>query len=160
MKRLAEKAIAGMSTFGVAFSSCILPDVGRPIFTFEHDDEMEIGMGIHGEAGVKRCRLMTSDALAEKLTGDLLADTGIRAGDEIAVLVNGLGATSKEELFIFYHDVSEKLAASGVKVYKVYVGEYATSMEMSGASLTLLKLDGELKHYLDAPAFSPFTSLY
>ena len=160
VKRLAEKAIAGMSTFGVAFSSCILPDVGRPIFTFEHDDEMEIGMGIHGEAGVKRCRLMTSDALAEKLTGDLLADTGIRAGDEIAVLVNGLGATSKEELFIFYHDVSEKLAASGVKVYKVYVGEYATSMEMSGASLTLLKLDGELKHYLDAPAFSPFTSLY
>lgn len=159
VKRMAEKAIAAMSSYGVAFSSCILPDVGKPIFSF-NDDEMEIGMGIHGEPGVQRGKMMTSKELADSLTNAILADADIREDDEVAVLVNGLGATSREELYIFFHDVNEILKAKGVKVHCANIGEYATSMEMAGASLTLMKLDDELKHYLDLPAWSPLLNAF
>lgn len=159
VKRLAEKAGENTATFGVAFSSCILPDVGKPIFVFD-DDEMEIGMGIHGEPGVKRGKMITSEELASHLTGELLSDLSIQQGDKVAVLVNGLGSTSREELYILYNDVSATLAEKGVAVHRVYVGEYATSMEMAGASLSLMKLDDELTHYLDEPAVSPFTNFY
>lgn len=159
VKRIAEKTISRTSTYGVAFSSCILPDVGRPIFTFE-EDEMEIGMGIHGEPGVHRGKMMTSAELAERLTDELVRDASIEAGDKVAVLVNGLGATSREELYIFYNDVAPLLARRGVTVHRTFVGEIATSMEMAGASLSLLKLDEELQRYLDAPACSPFTNLF
>lgn len=157
--RIAQKVNANLATFGVAFSSCILPDVGKPIFTFE-EDEMEIGMGIHGEPGVNRTKMMTSQELAQQLTDGLLADAAIQAGDQVAVLVNGLGATSREELYVFYNDVHAILQSKGVKVHRVYVNEFATSMEMAGASLSLLKLDDELIHYLDKPAQSPLTNFF
>ena len=157
VKRVTEKALERISTFGVAFSSCILPDIGKTIFEIA-DDEMEIGMGIHGEPGVKRGKMQSSQEIAEQLTDAVLQDLSIRAGDKVAVLVNGLGATSREELYIFYHDISKLLAKAGVLVHKVFVDEFATSMEMAGASLSLLKLDDELTAYLDMPASTPFAN--
>lgn len=153
--RVTEKALSNLATFGVAFSSCILPDVGNPIFELG-GDEMEIGMGIHGEPGVHRGRMRQSAEIARRLTGDLLKDISLRKGDSAAVLVNGLGATSREELYILYNDVAAILEKEGITVARAYVGEYATSLEMAGASLTLLKLDDELLGYLNAPAFTPF----
>lgn len=159
VQRMAEKAGENTATFGVAFSSCILPDVGKPIFTF-NDDEMEIGMGIHGEPGVHHGKMLTSEELARHLTGRLLEDLSLQKADKVAVLVNGLGATSREELYLFYNDISAILQQKGICVHRVYVGEFATSMEMAGASLSLMKLDDELTHYLDQSAFSPFTHFF
>lgn len=159
VKRLAEKAGERTATFGVAFTSCILPDVGKPIFTFQ-EDEMEIGMGIHGEPGVHRGAMMTSRELARRLTNRLIEDLGLQPGDRVAAMVNGLGATSREELYIFSGDILPLLRERGIGVHRTYVGEFATSMEMSGASLSLMKLDDELTHYLDQPAHSPMTHLF
>lgn len=155
VKRVTEKALENIATFGVAFSSCILPDIGKHIFEIG-EDEMEVGMGIHGEAGIKRGKMQTSAEIAAQLTPAVLKDLSIAAGDRVAVLVNGLGATSREELYIFYNDVSALLADAGVEVHRVFVDEYATSLEMAGASLSLMKLDDELTAYLDAAAGSPF----
>jgi dihydroxyacetone kinase len=117
---------------------------------------MEIGMGIHGEPGVRRGRLEPADKIAEALTGSILDDLPVSRGDEVAVLVNGLGATPPEELYVLYRKVHMLLIGHGIRVHRAYVGEYATSLEMAGCSLTLLRLDGELKRLLDAPAESPF----
>lgn len=155
----AEKALRNTRTMGVALSPCILPEVGKPSFTIA-DNEMEIGMGIHGEPGIQTSKVLTAEdtvcTLLEKMDTELcFAD-----GDEVAVMVNGLGATPMEELFILYRSVHAWFAARGVKVFMPHVGEFATSMEMAGASLTVMKLDDELKAYLRAPAITPFyTSL-
>jgi dihydroxyacetone kinase-like protein len=142
---------------GVALSPCIIPQVGKPGFTIG-DDEMEIGMGIHGEPGIDRTKLQTADQIAETLTRTILEDGPYESGDEVAVLVNGLGATPQEELYIVYRKVDEILKEKGINVYHTYVGEFATSMEMAGMSLSILKLDDELKALLSAPAYSPFFS--
>lgn len=155
VKAAALKAVANTRSMGVALSPCTVPEAGRPTFTIG-DDEMEIGMGIHGEPGVRRGKLETADQIAATLTAAVIKDIPYKSGDEVAVLVNGLGATPKEELYLLYRKVWELLRAAGIKVYRPYVGEYATSMEMAGASLSLLKLDDELKRLLDAPADSPF----
>jgi dihydroxyacetone kinase-like protein len=155
VKAAALKAIANTRSMGVALSPCTVPEAGRPTFTIG-DDEMEIGMGIHGEPGVRRGKLETADQIAATLTSAVLKDMPFKSGDEVAVLVNGLGATPKEELYLLYRKAWELLRDAGVKVYRPYIGEYATSMEMAGASLSLLKLDSELKRLLDAPADSPF----
>ena len=157
VKRIAKKTIENTATYGVAFSSCTLPDIGKPMNEMG-ENEMEVGMGIHGEPGVLRTSMRTSAALAQELTSALLNDLSARSGDRMAVLVNGLGATSREELYIFYNDVAPLLSQAGIQVHSVYVGEYATSLEMAGASLSLLKLDDELTQYLDMDAFSPFIS--
>jgi dihydroxyacetone kinase len=140
---------------GVALSPCTVPSAGRPTFTIG-EDEMEIGMGIHGEPGVRRGPLETADQIAGELTRAILADLPYRRGDAVAVLVNGLGATPKEELYILYRSVARILADEGIRVHRVWVGEYATSLEMAGASLTLLRLDDELRTLVDAPAETPF----
>lgn len=155
VKAAAEKAVANTRSMGVALSPCTVPEAGRPTFTIG-DDEMEVGMGIHGEPGVRRTKLEPADKIAETLTQAIVKDLPFQAGDEVAVLVNGLGATPKEELYILYRRVKSLLDEAGIRVYRPYVGEYATSMEMAGASLSLLKLDAELKRWLDAPAESPF----
>ena len=155
VKRIAEKAVASTRSMGVALTSCTVPAAGRPTFTIG-DDEMEIGMGIHGEPGVRRGKLESADQIAETLLNAILADMPLDSGAEVAVLVNGLGATPQEELYIVYRKVHQLLARHGVKVYRPYVGEYATSMEMAGCSVSLLKLDDELKALLDAPAVTPF----
>ena len=153
--RLTRKVVANTCTMGVALTSCTVPAAGVPTFSIG-DDEMEIGMGIHGEAGVHRGPLESADAIAERLTRDVLDDLPFSAGDRVAVLVNGLGATPVEELYILYRKARQIMDADGLAVHRTYIGEYATSLEMAGASLTLLKLDDEVTRLLDAPAQSPF----
>jgi len=153
--RVTQKTVANICTMGVALSSCTLPAVGVPTFTIG-EGEMEIGMGIHGEAGVHRGPLETADQIAERLTHAVLDDLPFTRGDSAAVLVNGLGATPPEELYVLYRRMRQILDGEGVRVHRSYVGEYATSLEMAGASLSLLRLDDELTRLLDAPAFSPF----
>ena len=150
-----KRALANMRSMGVALSPCIIPRVGKPTFTLG-DDEMEIGMGIHGEPGIKRGKLQTADEIGETLLNAILEDGPYAEGDEVAVLVNGLGATPQEELYIVYRKVDEILKERGITVYHTYVGEFATSMEMAGMSLTVMKLDDELKRLLSAPAYTPF----
>jgi dihydroxyacetone kinase-like protein len=117
---------------------------------------MEIGMGIHGEPGVRRGKLAPADRITELLLDALLGDLPLAPGAEVSVLVNGLGATPKEELYVMYRRVHQLLAGRGVQVYRPYIGEYATSMEMAGASVSLCQLDAELRPLLDAPAATPF----
>jgi dihydroxyacetone kinase-like protein len=150
-----KKAVFNTRSMGVALSPCTVPAAGVPTFTIG-DDEMEIGMGIHGEAGVHRGPLESADQIAERLTRAVLDDLPYNEGDTVAVLINGLGATPPEELYVLYRKVKQMLDAEGITVHRAYVGEYATSLEMAGASLSLLKLDDELTRLLDAPAKSPF----
>jgi len=153
--RIAKKAGENTCTMGVALSPCTVPAAGVPTFTIG-DDEMEIGMGIHGEAGVRRGPLESADAITEQLVRAVLDDLPFESGDSVAILVNSLGATPPEELYVMYRKARQMLAAEGISVYRSYVGEFATSLEMAGASITLCKLDDELKSLLDAPASSPF----
>jgi phosphoenolpyruvate---glycerone phosphotransferase subunit DhaK len=155
VKRIAEKAIAHTRSMGVALSPCTVPAAGRPTFTIG-EDEMEIGMGIHGEPGVRRGKLEPADKITGILMETILADMDLAKGDEVSVLVNGLGATPKEELYVMYRRIHKILDGRGIKVHRPYLGEYATSMEMAGASVSLLRLDAELKTLLDAPAWTPF----
>ncbi len=151
----AEKALANTRSMGVALSPCTVPMAGRPTFTIG-EDEMEIGMGIHGEPGVKREKLQSADQITERMAAAILDDLKPQAGDRVAVMVNGLGATPPEELYIIYRKVHEILSGKDIAVHRAYVGEYATSMEMAGASITLMRLDDELVELLDHPAQSPF----
>jgi phosphoenolpyruvate---glycerone phosphotransferase subunit DhaK len=150
-----EKALANIRTMGVALSPCTVPRAGKPTFSIG-EDEMEIGMGIHGEPGMKREKLQSADEITQRMTTAILDDLQPKAGDRLAVMVNGLGATPPEELYIIYRKVHEILAGRGMNVHRAYVGEYATSMEMAGASLTLFRLDDELTALLDHPAHTPF----
>lgn len=150
-----EKALANTRSMGVALSPCIVPRVGRPGFTLG-EGEMEIGMGIHGEPGIKREALQSADEITERITLAILEDLQPPSGSSVAVMVNGLGATPPEELYIMYRKVHELLGERDLSVHRAYVGEYATSMEMAGASITLLQLDAELTELLDAPAHTPF----
>ncbi|HJP88461.1 MAG TPA: dihydroxyacetone kinase subunit DhaK [Candidatus Limnocylindrales bacterium] len=150
-----ERAAAGTRTMGVALSPCTIPAAGVPTFELPIG-QMEIGMGIHGEPGVRRGPLATADAIAAELMHSILGDLPYGRGDEVGVLVNGLGATPKEELYILYRSVGRILDGEGIRVHRVWVGEYATSLEMAGASVTLIQVDDELKRLLDAPAETPF----
>lgn len=150
-----QSACDEIRSLGVALGPCTIPAIGTPNFEID-DDEMEIGMGIHGEQGIERCKLKTADEIAEVLVDRVASDYPLQAGDEVAVLVNSLGGTPLEELYIVYRKVDELLKARGVKIYRPYVGRYACSMEMPGMSLTLMKLDDERKRLLDAPCASPF----
>jgi dihydroxyacetone kinase-like protein len=151
----AQQVVANTRSMGVALSSCTIPAVGKPTFTLA-EGAMELGMGIHGEPGLERSPLQTADEVATIMTEKVLADLPFQAGDEVAVLVNGLGATPPEELYLLYRRAQLILSERGVDICRAYVGEYATSMEMAGASITLCRLDEELKRCLLAPAYSPF----
>ena len=142
-------------TVGFAFTPCIIPEIGHPNFTLA-EDEMAMGMGIHGEPGVWNGPVKTSDELAAESLETILKDMPVEAGEEVAVLINGLGATSVEELYIFSGSVRKILDEKGIRVYRTYVGEYATSMEMAGASLSICKLNDTLKGYLEYPVHTPF----
>lgn len=155
VRRIADKTNQNTATFGVALSSCQLPSADKPIFEMPAND-MEIGMGIHGEPGVRHGKLVTSAELAGNLIPALINDLSLAANDQVAVLINGLGATSREELYIFYRDTVNQLNADGITPIRSYVGEYGTSLEMAGLSISLLKLDTELLSLLDEPANSPF----
>lgn len=155
---VAEKACERVSTVGFAFSPCRIPGRTAPVFQLE-DDEMELGMGIHGEPGISRTKLKTSKEIANEIVERLIKDQGLTGEEEVAVLVNSLGGTSKEELYIFYRDVKNILDEKKISIHKVYIGEYATSMEMIGASLSLFVLDDELKELLEYPGKTPFLSV-
>ncbi|KXG76965.1 PTS-dependent dihydroxyacetone kinase, dihydroxyacetone-binding subunit DhaK [Fervidicola ferrireducens] len=154
VKAVAEKVIKNVRSMGMALTPCIVPAAGKPTFTIG-DDEMEIGMGIHGEPGTMRTNIMKADEIVDHLMSKILADLPFESGAEVAVMVNGLGGTPLMELFILNRRVSQILDEKGIKVYRTYVGEFMTSLEMAGASITLLKLDDELKSLLDAPADTP-----
>lgn len=155
VKRVAQKAVDNTRSLGVALGPCTIPLVGKPNFEIS-DDEMEIGMGIHGEQGVERLKMRTADEVATTLVDRVVNDLPFVVGDEVAVLVNSLGATPLEELYVLYRKIDELLREKGLVLHKPYVGRYACSMEMQGMSLSLMKLDDELKRLLDAPADSPF----
>lgn len=150
-----ERALAGVRSMGVALSPCVIPRTREPSFQIG-EDEMEIGMGIHGEPGVKREHLADADAIVDRLASEVLDDLNVASGQRLAVMVNGLGATPREELYIMYRRLHQILEQRGVAVHRAYVGEYATSMEMAGASITVFRLDDELQELLDAPAHTPF----
>ena len=149
--RITREALERTRSIGVALSGTTLPTVGHPNFDVP-EGEMEIGMGIHGEPGVRRGPLLPADEVVDDMMQRLLTDFGELDGSSFAVLVNGLGATPLEELYIIYRRVHHKLLEAGHRVHRAFVGEYATSLEMAGASVSLLRLDDELTAYLDAPA--------
>ena len=148
--RIAQKAADACVSAGTALTPCIVPQAGKPTFTIG-EDEMEMGMGIHGEPGVWRGKLKAADAIADELAQMLLTDQALGAGDRVSVLVNSLGATPPEELYIVYRRIRGILSERGVKIVMPLVGRYATSMEMTGLSLTMCRLDDELETLLKAP---------
>jgi dihydroxyacetone kinase-like protein len=152
---VAQRAADQVRTMGVALSACTVPAVGKPTFSIG-DDEMEIGMGIHGEPGVRRGRLQPARAIADQLFDPILVDLSLSAGQRVAVLVNSLGATPAEELFILFDRIADRCDDVGLSIGQSLVGRYATSMEMAGASLTILPLDAKLEAYLSAPAACAF----
>jgi dihydroxyacetone kinase-like protein len=149
-ERIARKANAHTFTMGVALSPCSLPQTRRPNFELP-EGEMEIGMGIHGEPGVRRGPLRTAREVADEMLDAIFAECDVGRGDEVAVLVNGLGATPPMELYILMKRVSERLADRGTRIRASWVGNYCTSLEMAGASITLHRLDGELATMLERP---------
>lgn len=154
VQKTAEKVIANVRSMGMALSPCTVPAAGKPSFTLA-DNEVEIGMGIHGEPGTHRESARTADETAEYLLNKILGDITLNAGDEVAVMVNGLGGTPLMELYVVNRKVAALLAQKNIKIAKTYVGNYMTSLEMAGFSITVLKLDNELKELLFAPADTP-----
>lgn len=152
---VAKRANASVRTMGVGLSPCILPEVGKPTFTIE-EGQMELGMGIHGEPGYYKGEIQTADEVAETIVAKISSDLSLEAGNEVSVLVNGLGATPLEEQYIIFRKVSSILKEKNISMDKVYIGEYATSLEMAGLSISILKLDEELKRLLNTPYITPF----
>lgn len=152
--RIAKKANDNTRTMGVGLSPCSLPQTGKPSFHLE-DDEMEIGLGHHGEPGVEKGKLQSADEVVDRLLGDILNDMPINKGEKVSVLINGLGSTTRMELYIVFRRVEQILKDMGIQIYRSFVGNYSTSLEMGGCSLTLMKLDEELIEVVDYPADCP-----
>ncbi|MCU1632434.1 MAG: dihydroxyacetone kinase [Micrococcaceae bacterium] len=152
---VAEDIIDHTATMGVGLRPTILPTTGKPSFDLG-EGEMEVGIGIHGEPGFHRGELETADKIAETLTDRLVTDLGLASGARVAVLVNGMGATPLEELYLLFRRVHQILTEKGITIERKYVGEYATSLEMAGASISLLALNDDRLALLNAPAQSPF----
>jgi phosphoenolpyruvate---glycerone phosphotransferase subunit DhaK len=151
IKELAERVNGNVRSMGMALTSCTPPESGEPIFDIG-EDEIEIGIGIHGEPGVERKQVEPADRIVEELLGKILDDSVDFSDSEVAVIVNGMGGTPLMELYVAYAHVHDVLEREGVNVWRMpYVGDYMTSLEMAGFSITLLKLDDEMKNYLQAP---------
>ena len=158
VQAVAQKVVDNVRTMGMAIKPCTVPAAGKPGFELS-DDEMEVGIGIHGEPGTHREPLKSADEIVDMLLEKILADIDY-ADSEVAVLINGAGGTPLMELFIVNNHVSDVLAANGIKVYKTFVGNYMTSIEMDGFSISLLRLDDEMKKLLDAKADTPVFNAY
>ena len=154
VKAIANKVIANVRSFGFALSSCTPPAKGTPIFDIG-DDEIEFGVGIHGEPGRKTEKLQTADDLAKRIVKDLIEDLGLKKGEDVALLVNGFGATPLSELYLFNNSVSNALEKENIGIYKTLVGNYMTSLDMAGASVTVLRLDDDFKALLSYPVSTP-----
>jgi len=146
----AQKAIDHTRSIGIGLNPCTLPAVGHPNFEIKAGT-MEVGIGHHGEPGIEVCELETAAQMAKRMVDVILPDYPFKAGDEVAVLVSGLGATPVMELYVLYNEVDKLLIEKGIHTHRVYVGNYFTSLEMMGATLTIMKLDEELKQYIDMP---------
>lgn len=151
VKRVAQKTIQNVKSIGIALTSCTVPAKGTPTFQLS-EEEIEFGVGIHGEPGIERRKLVSSREFAQNMCTMITNELKLKSGDECAVILNGLGGTPLMELYLFYNDVSEILINKGIKTYKTIVGNYMTSLEMAGLSLSVLKLDDELKTLLDKSA--------
>jgi phosphoenolpyruvate---glycerone phosphotransferase subunit DhaK len=152
---LAGKVNSQVRSMGVALTSCTPPAKGTPIFQLG-DDEIEVGVGIHGEPGRRRDKLKKADAIVDELYDAVSSDLPFKSGDKVALMINGLGGTPPSELYVLYRAAALRAKNAGLKVVRSYVGNYCTSLEMAGASLTLLKLDDELEKLMAAPAEIPF----
>jgi dihydroxyacetone kinase-like protein len=148
---LAKKVNSSVRTMGVALTSCTPPAKGKPIFELG-DDEMEVGVGIHGEPGRRRDKLKSADKIVDEIFDAVATDLPFKSGDRVALMINGLGGTPPSELYVLYRRAAQRAKDAGLKIVRNYVGNYCTSLEMAGASLTLLKLDKELEDWLAAPA--------
>lgn len=153
--RIAQETVDDTRTMGIALSSCIVPEVGKPTFQLQ-DDQMGIGMGIHGEPGISVEKMMTAKDAASVVMNQLLCDITLKPGDEVSLMVNGLGSTPLEELYIIFKHACRILKEQNIKIFMPHIGEFATSMEMAGMSITVLKLNDERKRYLRIPANTPF----
>lgn len=153
VKRIAQKAADNVRSLGFAFSSCTVPAAGKPTFDIS-EGEMEFGVGIHGEPGIKREAIATADELAERIIPALLDELELK-GEEVSVLINGFGSTPLQELYLFNNACAKVLAEKGVKTFRVFVGNFMTSIDMLGASVSLLKMDDELKEMLNAESEAP-----
>lgn len=153
--RVTEKARDNINTIGVAISPGTLPGNEKPTFELA-DDEMEFGMGLHGEPGIERTKMMTSDAIVKRMYQEIQSEMNLTAHEHIAVLINGLGSTPLLELNLVYFNLQKHLKKSQLIVHDAEIKTYCTCMEMGGFSITILRLDDELIHYLDAPCFSPY----
>lgn len=151
----AQKAKDNTRTVGFALTPCIIPEIGHSNFTLG-ENEMAMGMGIHGEPGIWNGPIKTSEELARESLDTLLLDMPLKEGEEVCILINGLGATSIEELYILSGNVNTLLKERGIRIYRTFVGEYATSMEMAGASISICKVDEEMKEWIDMPVNTPF----
>ena len=149
--RIGEKVNSVTRSMGIALSACTPPAKGSPLFELG-PDEMEVGVGIHGEPGRRRAKILPADGIVDELLGAVVPDLPYSSGDEVALMINGLGGTPISELYLLYGIAHTKLAEKGIRVWRSYVGEYCTSLEMAGASLTLVKVDDEIKSLLSAPA--------
>ncbi len=156
--RVAQKTADACRSIGMALTPCTVPQAGKPTFQIG-DDEMEMGMGIHGEPGIWRDKLKPADAIADEMMDRLLTDMPLAKGDRASVMVNSLGATPPEELYIMYRRVKRAIENAGAAIVMPLVGRYATSMEMTGVTITLCKLDDELETLLKAPASCAFWSV-
>ena len=154
MKAVANKVIANVRSMGFALTSCTVPARGEPTFGI-NENEMEFGVGIHGEPGVARERIVTADEIAQKIMEKITPDLPFSSNDEVVLMVNGLGGTPLQELYILNRAVRKILDEENIRVYKTMVGNYMTSIDMAGASVTLLNLDQELKSLFDASANTP-----
>lgn len=159
VKQVAQHAADSVKSIGFAFTSCTVPAKGTPTFSLE-EDEMEYGVGIHGEPGIRREKLLTADELAARMSKALLEELKPEKGQKLAVLVNGFGATPAQELYIFMHSVRKYLNEQDIAVYRSFVGNYMTSIDMAGASLSFMKLDDELSIYIDVPDYAPGFPVY
>jgi dihydroxyacetone kinase-like protein len=148
---IAAKVNGQVRSMGVALTSCTPPAKGKPIFELG-DDEMEVGVGIHGEPGRRRDKMKPADAIVDEIFDAVAGDLPFKSGDRVALMINGLGGTPPSELYVLYRRAAIRAKEAGLKVVRNYVGNYCTSLEMAGASLTLLKLDKEIEDLLAAPA--------
>lgn len=149
----AQKAIDNTRSIGIGLTPCVLPAVGHPNFEIK-DGTMEVGIGHHGEPGIEVCKLEPANQMAKRMVDVVLPDLPFTEGDEVVVLVSGLGATPVMELYVLYDEIERLISGKGIKIHKAYVGNYFTSLEMAGATLTVMKLDDELKELIDMPCNS------
>jgi len=154
VQRVGQKVIDNVGTMGMALTSCVTPEKGEPTFDLG-DDEIELGIGIHGEPGTERTDIMSADEITEELTSTVLDDLDLEAGQEVVTIVNGMGGTPQMELFVVNRRLQELLDDHGLETWDAWVGDYMTSLDMAGCSITVCAVDEELKELLGASADTP-----